>query len=402
MINPNNVLCVVESLVKEIQEVYLTNADAMWFGLVETSMSILKFSKLSGSKDTIYLESVSNLVNIALHGVVHHADHLPVHAGAPAHFACRLKAHAVHNQQVCQFSGGYIDVVSHYTELGKGGSSIDFCMSQPSIPSGLRAQSDQQIINDRVAIGAVDNNVVKVQIAGVAMSPGVFTINTRNALVWAKSYNYITWLIWTNAAFDSMLGILYGVSRLLGIAESDQCRPCPVEFSSILRCVCGDVTYTIDQTHCLDLESSGALWCTGMLKMINSEGNVVYIQTPFSLDGLATDLHNAGQLYIECIAVKSENSCRLQRATVFLPKFASYFAVHKVSPLAVLARCRENYNGKTWDEGLFGLYDPVLQESITQKQRHTKKRDLERIRALVDVYLQTTLASYTAVCRPAL
>ena len=146
--------------------------------------------------------------------------------------------------------------------------------------------------------------------------------------------------------------------------------------------------FTIDQTHRSDLESSGALWCTGMLKMINSEGNVVYIQNPFSLDVLAEVLHNAGQLYIDYIAVKSENSCRLQHAAVFLPKYASYFAVHKMSPLAVLTRCRENDSGKTWDEGVFGLYDPELQESIAQEQRYTKKRDLQRIRALVDVYLR--------------
>ena len=78
----------------------------------------------------------------------------------------------------------------------------------------------------------------------------------------------------------------------------------------------------------------------------------------------------------------------MQRAADFLPKYASYFAVHKMSPLAVLARCRENYSCKTWDEGAFELYDPVLQESIAQEQRYTKKRDLQRIRALVDVYSQ--------------
>ena len=48
----------------------------------------------------------------------------------------------------------------------------------------------------------------------------------------------------------------------------------------------------------------------------------------------------------------------MQRAADFLPKYASYFAVHKMSPLAVLTRCRKNYSGKTWDEGVFGLYDP--------------------------------------------
>ena len=447
VINPNNVLCVVGSLFKEIHEVYLTNIDAVWFGLVETSMSALKLSKISGSKDVVYLESVSNFVNnalcetkdiyaalsailpsfvfsiyVAVAGKGQHNSILDIQNPGASKIRQTFSpgtqlqnvamvssitqmiyqvalvhlhiSHAASKFMLCtidkfaELSGGFVDIVNHDTELGKEGGSIDFCMQQSSMPMGLRAKSDQEIINERVAIGAVDNNVVKVKIAGFAVTPGAFTIDIKKAIVWANNFRYVTWLIWTNAAFDSALGVLYGLSRLLGIVEDEACKARPVEFSSILKCVCGDTPYTIDTIHRSELASTGALFCTGLLKMINAEGNVVYIENPYSLHQLAQDLHTPGQAYIDCIAVKSEQSCATQRSAVFLPKFASFFTVHQVSPLAVLARCRENYNSKTWDEGVFGLYDPVLQEDITKKQQHTTKTRLARIRAQVDVYLQ--------------
>jgi len=148
------------------------------------------------------------------------------------------------------------------------------------------------------------------------------------------------------------------------------------------------MAYTIDIIHRSENATKGALWCTGLLKMINAEGNVVYIHNPYTLDQLAQDLHISRQAYIDCIAIKSEKSCASQRADVFLPKFVNFFTVHHVSPLAVLARCRENYNSKTWDEGVFGLYDPVLQEDIVKKQPYTTNAKFLKIRAQVDLYLE--------------
>jgi hypothetical protein len=66
VINPNNVLCVAGRLIKEVDEVYLTNIDVTWFGIVEISMSIMKLSKIRCTKNALYLESVSNVVNNAL------------------------------------------------------------------------------------------------------------------------------------------------------------------------------------------------------------------------------------------------------------------------------------------------------------------------------------------------
>jgi len=66
VVNPNNILCVTGSLIKEVLEVCVSNADAMWFGTVEIAPSILKLAKVSGTRDVILLESVSNVFTVAL------------------------------------------------------------------------------------------------------------------------------------------------------------------------------------------------------------------------------------------------------------------------------------------------------------------------------------------------
>jgi len=393
ILNPNNVLCVAGSLVKEVLEVYLSNVDAMWFGLVEIAMSILRLTKVSGSRDMIILESVSNVMNTAL------CETKDIYAALSAVLpsfvfsvnvavASKKQQKSILNienpgesrirqlfslgtqlrnvaivssiyqfalillqlddntsklmlctmDKFAEFSGGYIDVLDHDTELGKGNSTIDYCMSRISATTGLRAFSDEELINDHVAIGAVDNNIIKVTIGGRRIQSCVITINTSKAIVWAKNYNYITWLIYVNAAFDSMLGILYGFSRMGSVVENDECRPPPVEFSSILKCVCGDIAYVIHSQRRAQSASAGALWCAGMLKMVNTNGETVYVDNPFSLAELSADLHRPAQTYIDCITIKSEAAC----AWAFLPKYTELFDQHKVSPLAVLGQCREN------------------------------------------------------------
>ena len=445
VLNPNNVLCVVGSLVKEVLEVYTSNVDAMWFGMVEIAMSILKLAKVSGSKDVILLESVSNVftiavcetkdiyaalsavvpsfvfsVYVAIAGKKRQNSILEIQNPGAAkvrqifspgtqlrnvatvssitqtvyQFALIFLhlSDATSKLMLCtmdkfaEFSGGYIDVLDHDGEIGKPGGTIDYCMARLGARSGVRAFSDAEMINDRVAIGAVDNNIVQVSIAGRKIRSSVFTIDTTRAIVWVKNYRYITWLIYVNAAFDSMLGILYGLSRLTSLDEPENCQARPVEFSSILKCVCGDIPYVIHSTHRPETTVNGALWCTGLLKMVNSDGNIVYVDNPFSLGELSADLHQATQAYIDCIAIKSEGACVEERARVFLVKYTSLFEKHKVSPMAVLGRCRENYNAKTWDEGVFGLFNADLQFEILRTDMLSLSR-IQELRTQVDTYL---------------
>jgi len=83
-------------------------------------------------------------------------------------------------------------------------------------------------------------------------------LDRARAVVWVRNYRYVTIFILVNAVYDSVLGLLYGVSRLLGIFEEDDCKPKPAQFSSVLNCVCNvtaarcNVTAarTLQHTHC--------------------------------------------------------------------------------------------------------------------------------------------------------
>ena len=58
-----------------------------------------------------------------------------------------------------------------------------------------------------------------------------------------------------------------------------------------------------------------------------------------------------------------------------------------VSPLAVLTRCRENYNSKTWDEGVFGVYNPALRDAILENFQ-VARSDLESMACEIDKYIE--------------
>ena len=112
---------------------------------------------------------------------------------------------------------------------------------------------------------------------------------------------------------------------------------------------------------------------------------------------LSADLHQATQAYIDCIAIKSEGACVEKRARVFLVKYTSLFEKHKVSPMAVLGRCRENYNAKTWDEGVFGLFNADLKFEILRTDMLSLSR-IQELRTQVDTYLNEGVNGVIRAC----
>jgi len=441
VLNPNNVLCVMGSLMKETSELYTANVDSAWFAVVEITMSVMRLAKVTGQKDVVYIESISNFfqtgfcetkdilailsavvpslifsIYVAASGNTNNeASNFdiqnPMQSTVKQIFSpgVQLKNAALVSSitqiiyqmalitlhvtsansklllcgigKLAEFSGGYIDVIDHDVDR-KG---IDYCSTDVNVADGIAPKSDRQIILDRIAIGAVDDSRVEIKMGAQSISPGSFVLDRARAVVWVRNYRYVTMFIWVNAAFDSVLGILYGLSRLLGVFEEDDCKPKPVQFSSVLSCVCGDAAYAIHQSRRTQGVSEGALWCTGLLRMINSKGDTVYVENKFPLHELASDLHLSGQRYIDCISVKNAAECNQERKAVYLSKY-SKFTRKDVSPLAVLARCRDNFNAKTWDEGLFGVYNPDLRASI-DASRQLSIFDLDKLQSEIDQFI---------------
>jgi len=452
VINPNNVLCVLGSLLKETSEIFTAGADTGWFAVVEITMSVMRLAKVTGQKDVVYVESISNFIQtgfcetkdilltasaimpslifsiyVAASGntnsetsnfdiknpmqskikqifspgvqlknsalvssitqVLYQTSLVGLHA-----VSANSKLLLCGIDKLAEFSGGYIDVIDH--DLDRQG--IDYCSTDVSIQEGIAPKSDRQIILDRIAIGAVDDSRVTITIGTQSISPGSFVLDRARAVVWVRNYRYVTIFILINAVFDSVLGLLYGVSRLLGVFEENDCKPKPVQFSSVLNCVCGDTVFAIQQRRRTAQASEGGLWCTGLLKMVNGDGDTVYLANKFPLAELAADLHVAGQLYIDCIAVQNAGLCVEQRKAVYLAKYA-VFSRQNVSPLAILGRCRENYNSKTWDEGVFGVYNQDLRAAILAGPAISSNQ-LRAIQSEIDQFLSEE-SQFSAVHR---
>ena len=441
VINPNNVLCVMGSLMKETSELYTSSADAAWFAVVELTMSVMRLAKVTGQKDVVYVESISNFIQsgfcetkdilaivsaimpslifsiyVAASGDTNNEASsfdikYPMQSKTKEIFSpgVQLKNAALVSSittvlyqivlvalhltsatsklvlcgvdKLAEFSGGYIDVVDHDVDR----EGIDFCSSGSNIPDSIAPRTDRQIILDRIAIGAVDDSAVDVRIGRQSISAGSFVLDRARAIVWVRNYRYVTMFILINAAFDSVLGILYGLSRLLSVFEEDNCKPKPVRFSSVLNCVCGDTAFIVHPKRRAQDRSGGALWCTGLLKMINTNGDTVYIDNNFPLHELAADLHLAGQSYIDCIATKNAAQCTEEHKRVYPSKYAK-ISRQNVSPLAVLTRCRENYNSKTWDEGVFGVYNPALRDAILENFQ-VARSDLDSMASDIDKFI---------------
>jgi len=453
VINPNNILCVLGTLLKETTDIYTSNADTTWFTVVELTMSVLQLSKVTGQKNVVYIESVSNLINtgfceskdiLATLSAVFPSLIFSIYVAASGNTNGEASNFDIQNPQQAQvkqifspgiqlknaamissitqviyqvslsilhatsassklaicgisklaeFSGGYIDIIDH--DIDRKG--IDYCSTSVSSQEGTTAETDEQIIRSRIAVGAIDDSTVTVKLGRQSIRAGSFVVDRAKSIVWAINYRYVTAFIYINAIFDTILGILYGLSRLITVFEEDDCKPRPAQFSSVLNCVCGDLSYAVSEKNRVGTEADGALWCTGVLKMVNMDGDTKYVSNPFSLHELAADLHVSGQAYIDCISKYNAATCEPQRLAVYLDKYEIFSQQH-VSPLAVLGRCRDNYNAKTWDEGLFGVYDPQLRTAIVHS-RQIGTRDLNAIETRVDAFLrESTNAGAVHTC----
>jgi len=323
---PNNVLCVLGSpvtvTVKETSEIFTSGAGTGWFAVVEITMSAMRLAELTGQKDEVYVESVSNfiqtgfcetkdilLTSAAIMPSLIFSIYVAASNSEASNFDIKnpmqskvkqifspwvqlknsalvssitqvlyqtslVGLHAVSANselllcgidKLAEFSGGYIDIIDH--DIDKQG--IDYCSTDISSQEGIAPKSDCQIILDRIAIGAVDDSRVTITIGSHSISPGSFVLDHARAVVWVRNYRDVTIFILVNAVFDSVLGLLYGISRLLAVFEEDNCKPKPAQFSSVLNCVCGDTVFAVHHRRCIAQASEGALWCTGLLKMIN-------------------------------------------------------------------------------------------------------------------------------------
>jgi hypothetical protein len=127
-------------------------------------------------------------------------------------------------------------------------------------------------------------------------------------------------------------------------------------------CACGDDPVRIPPERRNEGIDKKAHWCTGTLRMTDGFGNPKYIYNPMTYGQLRTALQGKIDPYLECISMRSQLNMEEDEESVeercdkLKPKIPE-IERQQVSAIAVLERCKSNYQQKQWDAGAFLLYD---------------------------------------------
>ena len=134
------------------------------------------------------------------------------------------------------------------------------------------------------------------------------------------------------------------------------------------QCVCGDEVYAITQQAAVQRAEHGALWCSGVLELVDGAGTLKYVYNPYSFQYLKQKLDSGTNSklyeYLECIGMGEGACTQLDN----LDEVFSRWMHSGINPLSVLTRCRDNFAGKIFDRGAFLIYNEEMQEIIQQQR----------------------------------
>ncbi len=159
---------------------------------------------------------------------------------------------------------------------------------------------------------------------------------------------------------DGFLAYLIGVGKALGglVQSQNMARCSPPDFflKDVVRCACGDHVLQIPDLRRREGLREGALWCTGVLGLIDSNSQPYYIHNPYTYEQLQA---KSGQLqaYVECVAQGAGGyKCS--------PPNEEYFANQGVTTVNVLVKCRENFLKRRWDPAAYMLFQPASWDQV--------------------------------------
>ena len=226
----------------------------------------------------------------------------------------------------------------------------------------------------------------------------------RQSPKWRSRLDYRVVLFYFTAAIDWFTGLLTSFALWSKLLEPE-CAAAPVEMVGAMRCVCGDrEAYIPGEKARWSLREASiedpSLWCSGILQLNDQDGVVRFIDQPYSFLELLDAWQEHGMHQLACVAfhgldfdgcnmycpeLSNEavreaeiNRGNCQPSNVRPGSTTLDLNLGRVSPLAVLARCRENYAKKRWDPGLFAAFhEPTGQISELTTEA------LQRVRTLV-------------------
>ena len=153
---------------------------------------------------------------------------------------------------------------------------------------------------------------------------------------------------------DGALAYLIGVVQTFGVVimsqNSAKCNPPDFHLKDVVTCACGDQRLQIPLARSLEKIPDSALWCTGVLGMIDSSNQPYYVYNRFSYSELQS-MSSGLQTYTQCVTQTSSS----QGYKCPVPNHPE-FQAQGVTTLNVLVKCRENFVKKRWDPLAYMLY----------------------------------------------
>lgn len=437
--NHQNSFCVSGALVKEVVEFFLVDFKAGWFALVEFYINIFYLSQTRSQATTIDVEALSNYfvskfcegkditallssfipaiistvytamrVRILKSTSVSENDlrfispqsqlyirTMSAHAsevlnaflvGVPLYIFNMQKLILCAADQLGELSAGLINFVDNDI----GGESTNLCNVDLSVGNKVKLPSDQEIITQNMLkdfggqVLRTDiqrrNNDISIIFVKLLQAGGI----TR--LLKTSQYKKFVYANSINTFIDYVVGILFSVSRFVSVFDNGECRPRPSKLEFMAQCVCADDVYEISPAAGSDGLDRVGLWCSGVLEMYDNAGNIRYVNNPYSFAELRRKLDgpDSGLLhYLKCVS-RDEESCENIMPGRGDPVFEKWLSIG-VSPLAVLTRCRENFSGRTWDSGIFAVYNLRIQTRVLKDtSRNLNQAQLDSIRTILD------------------
>ena len=158
-----------------------------------------------------------------------------------------------------------------------------------------------------------------------------------------------------DAGLAYAIGVIHSLGVLVMAHSMARCNPPTFNMTEILQCACGDHRLQIPAAARAQGLAEGALWCTGVLSMIdgNSEPYLVYNRYTYAqLQEMSTGLDD----YARCLGTGT-GGYKCTPPTPSVAGDAQFFSQQGVTVANVLVKCRENYAKKQWDQNAFVFYN---------------------------------------------
>lgn len=158
---------------------------------------------------------------------------------------------------------------------------------------------------------------------------------------------------------DSMLAYAIGLVHTMGVLVMSQnmavCNPPDFSLTEVLSCACGDHRLQIPVARSTQGLAEGALWCTGVLSMVDGNNRPYYVYNKFTYAQLQTLAAGLDE-YAKCVGT-GLTGYRCEPPSTATPDDPEFFTRQGVTVANVLVKCRENFAEKQWDPYAFAFYN---------------------------------------------